>query len=64
LPSLHGRYSDSEAQGPESGLVKPDYSEHLKHRLAELHYSAYDWSGAIAAAAAFVQGAQMSCVSI
>jgi hypothetical protein len=51
-------------QGPESGLVKADYSKHLKHRLAEPHYSAYDWSGAIAAAAVFVQGAQMSCVSI
>jgi hypothetical protein len=51
-------------QGLESGLVKADYSKHLKHRLAEPHYSAYDWSGAIAAAAVFVKGAQMSCVSI
>jgi hypothetical protein len=46
-------------------LVKSDYSKHLKHRLAESHYSAYDCSGVIAAAAALVQAAeQMSCVSI
>jgi hypothetical protein len=52
-------------QGPELDLVKSDYSKHLKHRLAESHYSAYDWSGAIAAAAALEQAAaQMSCVSI
>ena len=47
----------------ESELVKSDYSKYVKHRLAESRYSAYDWSGAIAAAAALVQGVQLSCVS-
>jgi hypothetical protein len=48
----------------ESDLVKSDYSTHLKRRLAESHYSAYDCSGAVVAAAALVSGAQMCCVSI
>jgi hypothetical protein len=43
--------------------VKSDYSKYLKHRLAEPHCSAYDCSGAIAAVAALVQGAQMTCVA-
>ena len=47
----------------ESELVKSDYSKYLKHCLAESRYSAYDWSGAIAAAAALVQGVQLSYVS-
>ena len=47
----------------ESELVKSDYSKSRKHSLAESRYSAYDWSGAIAAAAALVQGVQLSCVS-
>jgi hypothetical protein len=67
LPSLRGRFSDSEAQKPEWDLVKSDYSKHsthLKHRLVEPHYQAYDCSGAVAAIAALVQGVQTSCVSI
>jgi hypothetical protein len=47
----------------ESESVKSGYSKYLKHRLAESRYSAYDWSGAIAPAAALVQGVQLSCVS-
>ena len=43
--------------------MKPDYSKHLQHRLAESHYSAYDSSGAIAPAVALVQGAPLSYVS-
>ena len=44
--------------------MKSDYLMYLKHRLAEPHYSAYDWSGAVAAFAALVWGVQTSCVSI
>jgi hypothetical protein len=49
---------------PESDLVRSDYLKYLKHRSAESHYSAYDWSGAVAVVAALVKGAQTSCVSI
>ncbi len=57
-------YVVREAQVPESDLVKADCLNYLKHRLAEAHYSAYDWSGVVAALAASVKGEQTSCVSI